>query len=74
MGCSAVTSVGSIMLPMSKNWVLQNLSKEMNVAFSSAVPASLNVFADRKVLDVFIPLPWAIDGYSHQRRHIQANI
>ena len=62
MDCSAVASMGSTEVPMSKNWVHQSLSRQVNVAFS-AMPASLNVFTEREVLDVFIPLPCLGDGW-----------
>lgn len=60
-------------IPMS-NWVHQSLSWQMNVAFSSAMPASLNVFTEREVLDVFIPLLISGDAGVSSQRYIQANI
>lgn len=41
----------------------------MNVAFSSAMPASLNAFTEREVLGDFMPLPCLGDGrvYPPQR-------
>lgn len=49
-------------IPVFKNWADKSLSRQMDVGFSSAAPTPLNVFTERKMLDVFMPFLCLGDG------------